>query len=35
MKNYVQATSLEEAYALKKKSKKNSILGGNLWMKMG
>lgn len=35
MKNYVQASSLEEAYALRKKSKKNNILGGNLWMKMG
>ena len=35
MKNYVQAASLEEAYALRKKSKKNAILGGNLWMKMG
>ena len=35
MKNYVQASSLEEAYALRKKSKKNVILGGNLWMKMG
>lgn len=35
MKNYVQAESLEEAYALRKKSKKNVILGGNLWRKMG
>lgn len=35
MKNYVQASSLEEAYALNKKSKKNAILGGNLWRKMG
>ncbi len=35
MKNYVQVTSLDEAYALRKKSKKNCILGGNLWMKMG
>ncbi len=35
MKNYVQAASLEEAYALRKKSKNNVILGGNLWMKMG
>lgn len=35
MKNYVQVSSLEEAYALRKKSKKNVILGGNLWMKMG
>lgn len=35
MKNYVQAASLEEAYALNKKSKKNAILGGNLWRKMG
>lgn len=35
MKNYVQAVSLDEAYALRKKSKKNAILGGNLWRKMG
>lgn len=35
MKNYVQAASLEEAYALNKKSKKNVVLGGNLWRKMG
>lgn len=35
MKSYVQAESLEEAYALRKKSKKNVILGGNLWRKMG
>lgn len=35
MKNYVQASSLEEAYALRKKSKNNVILGGNLWLKMG
>ncbi len=35
MKNYLQATSLDEAYALRKKSKNNVILGGNLWMKMG
>lgn len=35
MKNYMQASSLEEAYALRKKNKKNVILGGNLWMKMG
>lgn len=35
MKNYVQAESLEEAYALRQKSKKNVILGGNLWRKMG
>ena len=33
--NYVQPASLEEAYVLRKKSKKNVILGGNLWMKMG
>ena len=35
MKNYVQVESLEEAYALRKRSKKNVILGGNLWRKMG
>lgn len=35
MKNYVQVSSLEEAYTLRKKSKKNVILGGNLWAKMG
>lgn len=35
MKNYVQASNLEEAYALRKKSKANVILGGNLWLKMG
>lgn len=35
MKNYVQAESLEEAYALRKKNKNNVILGGNLWLKMG
>lgn len=35
MKNYVQATSLAEAYDLRKKSKQNIILGGNLWLKMG
>lgn len=35
MKNYVQAESLEEAYALRMKSKNNVILGGNLWLKMG
>ena len=35
MKNYVQAASLEEAYNLRKKSKQNVILGGNLWLKMG
>ncbi len=35
MKNYVQAANLEEAYALRKMSKNNVILGGNLWMKMG
>ena len=35
MKNYVQVSSLEEAYTLRKKNKKNTILGGNLWMKMG
>lgn len=35
MRNYVQAASLEEAYELRKKSKKNIILGGNLWRKMG
>ncbi len=35
MKNYVQAKSLEEAYELRKKSKNNVILGGNLWLKMG
>lgn len=35
MNNYVQVSSLEEAYALRKKSKKSAILGGNLWMKMG
>lgn len=35
MRNYVQASSLEEAYALRKKSRKNVILGGGLWMKMG
>lgn len=34
MKNYVQATSLEEAYELCAKNKKNVILGGNLWRKM-
>lgn len=35
MANYVQASSLEEAYELRKKSKRNAVLGGNLWMKMG
>lgn len=35
LKDYVQPASLEEAYALRKKSKKNTILGGNLWRKMG
>ena len=35
MKNYVQASSLEEAYALRKKNRNNVILGGNLWLKMG
>lgn len=35
MKNYVQVNSLEEAYTLRKKSKNNVILGGNLWLKMG
>lgn len=35
IKNYVQPASLEEAYVLRKKSKKNVILGGNLWLKMG
>ena len=34
MKNYVQAESLEEAYALRKKNRNNVILGGNLWLKM-
>lgn len=34
MKNYVQASSLEEAYELRKKSKKSAVLGGNLWLKM-
>lgn len=35
MRNYVQAESLEEAYALRRKNRKNVILGGNLWRKMG
>lgn len=35
MKNYVLASDLAEAYALKKKNKNNVILGGNLWLKMG
>lgn len=35
MKNYVQAESLEEAYALRRKNRKNVVLGGNLWRKMG
>lgn len=35
MRNYVQVESLEQAYELRKKSKKNVILGGNLWSKMG
>ncbi len=35
MKEYVQATSLAQAYDLRKKSKQNVILGGNLWLKMG
>lgn len=35
MRNYVQVSSLEEAYALRQKSRKNIILGGNLWLKMG
>ncbi len=34
MKNYVQPATLEEAYELRKKGKKNMILGGNLWTKM-
>lgn len=35
LKNYVQVKSLEEAYALKLENRKNVILGGNLWAKMG
>ena len=35
MKNYVQVTSLQEAYELCKKNKNNVILGGSLWLKMG
>lgn len=34
MQNYVQPGSLQEAYELRKKGKKNMILGGNLWTKM-
>lgn len=35
IKNYVMADSLEQAYELRKKSKNNRIIGGNLWLKMG
>lgn len=35
IKNYVLADSLEQAYALKQKSRNNIIVGGNLWLKMG
>ena len=34
IKEYVKAESLEEAYQLNQK-KKNCILGGMLWLKMG
>ncbi len=35
IKNYVKATTLEEAYQLLNQSKQNNILGGGLWMKYG
>lgn len=35
VKNYILADSLEQAYELKQKSRNNSIIGGNLWLKMG
>lgn len=35
MRNYVQVSSLEEAYTLRKKNRNNAVLGGNLWTKMG
>ena len=35
IKNYIMADSLEQAYELKKKSRNNVIIGGNLWLKMG
>ena len=35
VKNYVFAETLEQAYELKKKSRNNIIIGGNLWLKMG
>ena len=34
IKNYIMADSLEQAYELKKKSRNNVIIGGNLWLKM-
>lgn len=35
IKNYCMVSSLEEAYELKKKNRNNTIIGGNLWLKMG
>lgn len=35
IRNYIQPTSLEEAYTLLMKNRNNHILGGNLWVKMG
>ncbi len=35
LKNYVQVSSLEEAYELRCANRNNVILGGNLWAKMG
>ena len=35
IRNYVKVASLDEAYKLLQKNKKNTILGGLLWLKMG
>lgn len=35
VKNYCMVTSLEQAYELKKKNRTNTIIGGNMWLRMG
>ena len=34
IRNYVRAQSLEEAYDLLQKNKRNRVIGGMLWLKM-
>ena len=34
IRNYVRAQSLDEAYDLLQKNKRNRIIGGMLWLKM-